>query len=304
MSEADDRWNRGPDAQGRTAPRADTPAQQGARIVVIDDDDLVRESLRQNLSDAGFEVRAFASGEAGLDHLCSSEGDDLVLLDWKMPGMDGIEVLRRLRQAGLEVPVIFLTALTDQNYEQAALQGGAVDFIDKTRGFPILLRRVNLILDGVKASAANLAAASAPVFRHGALELRRDAGRAFWQGQEVPLSFNEFRMIDLLATQPGRDVPYRALYDLVHGPGFVAGCGQEGYRSNVRAFIKRIRDKFRAIDEGWDLIENYSSFGYRWREGEAPPVGNGEPASTCAAGKAVAHLRLPKTDPLSLPGRW
>jgi two-component system, OmpR family, response regulator ChvI len=247
-------------------------AQPHARIVVVDDDDLVRDVLEWNLTDAEFEVRSFASGAAALSHLLRSKDDDVVLLDWKMPGMDGIEVLHRMRQAGVMVPVVFLTAMTDQMCEEVALRDGAVDFVEKARGFSILLHRVALILDGIKTPATSNAPDQELVFQSGDLQLKRDASRALWKGQEVSLSLNEFRMIDLLATQPGRHVPYRALYDLVRGPGFLSGCGPEGYRSNVRTFIKRIRAKFREIDAEWDLIENYSGFGYRWRERDGEPV--------------------------------
>jgi len=252
-----------------TQETASTPAQ--GRIVLVDDDGLFRESLGQNLIDAGFEVRSFESGEKALAHLLSGASEDVVLLDWKMPGINGIEVLRRLREARLDVPVIFLTVLGDQIYEEAALQGGAVDFVEKSRSFLILLRRINLILEGVKTGRSADAAAPAPagsVLQRGDLELRRDSGRAFWKGKEIPLSVTEFKMVDLMATRAGQDLRYRELYNLVHGEGFVAGYGAEGYRSNVRAFVKRIREKFRAVDENWDIIENYSGFGYRWRERE------------------------------------
>ena len=83
---------------------------------MVDDDALFRESLGQNLIDAGFDVHAFAGGEPALRHLLGERSDDLVLLDWKMPEMSGIEVLRRIRQAGLRVPVIFLTVQSDQIY--------------------------------------------------------------------------------------------------------------------------------------------------------------------------------------------
>jgi|GEM_PF-4262431 len=76
-------------------------------------------------------------------------------------------------------------------------------------------------------------------------------------------------MVDLLATRDGSDVSYRDLYNIVHGPGFSAGFGNEGYRSNVHAFIKRIRRKFRDLDGAFDEIEAHSGFGYRWREPEA-----------------------------------
>lgn len=241
-----------------------------ARVVLVDDDELFRESLGENLVDAGFEVLAFDGGEPALDHLLSDRnGDgDIVLLDWKMPDMNGIEVLRRMRQAGLEVPVIFLTVLTDQIYEEAALQGGAVDFIEKSRSFSILLKRINLILGGLKSGKSDELDDQAPVFLRGDLELRRETNRAFWKGQEVSLSITEFKMVDLLATRTGHDVRYRELYDLVHGENFAAGYGAEGYRSNVRAFVKRIRQKFRGVDPDFDEIENYSGFGYRWRERE------------------------------------
>jgi two-component system response regulator ChvI len=239
-----------------------------ARLVLVDDDDLFRESLGDNLADAGFTVTAFPGGEPAIAHLGAEKGCDIVLLDWKMPEMNGIEVLRRLRQVGNEVPVIFLTVLTDQIYEEAALQGGAVDFIEKSRSFAILLKRIHLILTGLKGRQADEPDAGEPLFVRGELELKRDVSRAFWRTREVTLSVTEFRMVDLLASRAGRDARYRELYDLVHGAGFAAGYGAEGYRSNVRAFVKRIRQKFREVDAEFDEIENYSGFGYRWRDRE------------------------------------
>lgn len=251
-------------------------ASPRGRVVLVDDDELFRESLGQNLVDAGFDVVSFGSGEPALAHLLGGKGGDIVLLDWKMPEMNGIEVLRRVRGAGIEVPVIFLTVLTDQIYEEAALQGGAVDFVEKSRSFAILLKRMTLILDGLKgakpapdaADATEVEGPGPAVLRRGPLELRRDTNRAFWKDKEVPLSITEFKMVDLLATRAGQDVRYRELYDLVHGEGFMAGYGNEGYRSNVRAFVKRIRQKFRDVDDSFDEIENYSGFGYRWSERE------------------------------------
>lgn len=247
------------------------------RILLVDDDELFRESLSMNLADAGFAVSEAETGAAALALLATPPPPDLVLLDWKMPGMNGIEALRRMRENGLTLPVIFLTALSNQIYEEAALQGGAVDFVEKTRSFGILLKRINLILAGAKGAGggavgpASAKAAETPgAGRIGGLELRRDSHRAFWNGREVPLSVTEFKMVELLVTETGRDVSYRALYDLVHGDGFAAGYGEEGYRGNVRAFMKRIRRKFRELDENFDEIESYSGFGYRWRKPSSP----------------------------------
>jgi two-component system response regulator ChvI len=169
-----------------------------------------------------------------------------------------------LRERGIATPVIFLTALSDETHEEAALAGGALDFIDKSRRIAILLRRIELIAESQKA-AAQPGQGGAAQFRLGELELRFDINRAFWRGQVIALTLTEFRMVSRLAMKPGEDVSYRELYDLVHGKDFVAGYGSDGYRTNVRTFIKRIRKKFRSIDDGFGSIENYASYGYRWR---------------------------------------
>lgn len=245
--------------QPQTVPSAAT------RVVVVDDDDLLRESLSQNLADSGFEVAEFPGGEGLLRWLEAGNLAELILLDWKMPGMNGIEVLRQLRHRAVPIPVIFLTVLSDQIYEEAALIGGAVDFIEKSRSFSILLKRINIILGGVKAQP-DAAAPAAPEqeVRIGDLVLRADSGRALWKAREVELTLTEFHIVRLLAESAGRDVGYRQIYDLVHGRGFSAGADDDGYRANVRAFIKRIRQKFRDIDDGFQQIENYPGFGYRW----------------------------------------
>lgn len=105
--------------------------------------------------------------------------------------------------------------------------------------------------------------------RGGPLRLYPDRRRASWKGREVSLTLREYAIVESLAQQPGRDLKYRSLYDLVRGSGFSAGTGEEGYQTNVRAFIKRIRRKFRDIDPDFNAIENYPRFGYRWREGPA-----------------------------------
>jgi two-component system response regulator ChvI len=234
-------------------------------VVLVDDDDLFRESLGRNLADAGYQVRDFARGAQALDHLlAASEQPGLVILDWRMPEMNGIEVLKRIRAANLDVPAIFLTALTDQIYEEAALATGAVDFVEKSRSFSILEKRIGLILDGAKArGAAN--SNEADTLTVGALTLRLKTSRATWADKPVELTLTEFKIVHLLVQKAGEDVPYRDIYDLVHGAGFLAGAGPEGFRANVRTFVKRIRQKFRDADPEFDMIGNYAGFGYRWK---------------------------------------
>ncbi|MBI5164880.1 MAG: response regulator transcription factor [Magnetospirillum sp.] len=236
-------------------------------VVLVDDDDLFRESLGRNLVDAGYAVRDFAKGAAALDHLLAGSPANLVILDWRMPEMNGIEVLKRIRGANLEVPAIFLTALTDQIYEEAALATGAIDFVEKSRSFSILEKRIGLILDGAKArSAANSNEADSVTL--GPLSLKLKISRATWREVPVELTLTEFKIVCRLAELAGQDVSYREIYDLVHGAGFLAGAGPEGFRANVRTFVKRIRQKFRDADPSFDQIGNYAGFGYRWKAEE------------------------------------
>ena len=98
--------------------------------------------------------------------------------------------------------------------------------------------------------------------------------RARLAGSPIDLTVTEFKIVALLVLRTGEDVAYREIYDLVHGKHFVAGYGEEGYRANVRTFIKRIRKKLRDVDPGCEHIQNYAGFGYRWipDRAETPPV--------------------------------
>jgi two-component system response regulator ChvI len=241
------------------------------RIVLVDDDDMFREALRNNLKDAGLDVLAFGDSRVALEHLRSDNSTTLALLDWKMPEMSGIELLRKMRQSEIDVPVVFLTVLGEPFYEETALADGAVDFIDKSRTFTIIQKRIEMILtrgrEAPEVSAGNDAAAIAV----GDLELNPSSCRAVWKGHQVDLTVAEFAVVEHLARNAGHDVRYRDLYNAVRGPGFAAGFGADGYRANVRSFVKRIRQKFRDLDDSFECIENYPGFGYRWT-GHGPSV--------------------------------
>jgi two-component system response regulator ChvI len=183
-----------------------------------------------------------------------------------MPVMNGLEVLRSLRRAGNTTPVIFLTVLSQDIYEEAALEGGAVDFIDKSRRLSILIKRLQLIAEGARPARAveTEGRHSGDVLHLGNLELRFDIHRASWAGALIDLTLTEFKIVALLALRTGETVSYREIYDLVHGKNFVAGYGDEGYRANVRTSIKRIRKKLHAVDPELEHIHNHTGFGYQW----------------------------------------
>jgi two-component system, OmpR family, response regulator ChvI len=241
------------------------PAEKAlkGRLLLVDDDASFCESLGRNLLEEGYEVTSSEGSEVALEYLAKDAAIDAVLLDWRMPNIDGLSLLRKMRERGHTMPVLFLTGLTDNVYEEAALALGAVDFISKSRSPSVILQRLSLIVDGRKRAVTS----DTEVIRRGKLELKPTIGRATWDNHRVELTLTEFMILQTLADVPKRDFSYREIYDLVRGEGFVAGWGEEGYRVNVRSFIKRIRHKFREIDHNFDCIKNYSGYGYYWDHG-------------------------------------
>jgi len=250
------------------APAGSDSRERAIRLVLVEDDDDFREAAAAELEDLGFEVECFAEGAAMLDGFAAGSTADLIVLDWDLPGPSGLDLIPRLRGAGVLLPVIMLTGRSTPRLESLALDHGAVDFVDKTRGLPILARRIRLILDQARKPEPMRAEEAMTV---GPLELQLRACRALWKGADVGLTLTEYKIVHLLVTNLGNPLTYREVHDTMHHAGFIAGSGEDGYRTNVRACIKRIRSKFRALDPGFACIANYPSFGYRWMVDPLPP---------------------------------
>ncbi len=175
--------------------------------------------MRLNPSDHDLDVVEFSGGQDALDFFTSNGKANVILLDWKMPGMDGLEVLRSLRGKDVDVPVVFLTVLSDEIYEEAALEKGAVDFIEKSRSFSIILRRMRNIAEGYRpASPAD--SENDNVISVGVLDLDTKSSRGYWKKRPVSLTLREFKIVALLVRRAGQDVTYREIYDVGHGADF------------------------------------------------------------------------------------
>ena len=239
-----------------------------AKILVVDDDEALAEMIGIVLRNDGFEPAFAADGTSALPAF-HRESPDLVLLDLMLPGIDGIEVCRLIR-AESDVPIVMLTAKSDTADVVRGLESGADDYVPKPFKPAEVTASIQTIL---RRSGGGRAAKT---LRVGPLEVQLEnylAAILTPSGKRrLDLTLTEFNIVRLMATRPGEDISYREIYDLVHGKGFVAGYGPAGYRANVRAFIKRIRQKFRMVDGDFDLIDNYPGFGYRWSD---DPVGGG-----------------------------
>ena len=237
------------------------------RVLHVEDDPNCREAIADQLSDHGFVVRSFADAMSLAGGLAASREADIILLDWDLPGVSGIELLVVLRQCGVNLPVAFLTGYGFTPQENLAFETGAVDFIDKARGIEILARRLRRLLRAPKSEAVP---SLASLVVCGKLVLNPNVGRAHWNDCDVGLTLVEYNIVNLLASKAGRWVTYRAIYDCVHYEGFIGGSGEDGYRINVRGMIKRIRRKFLRCDETFAEIQNFVGFGYRWADPTDP----------------------------------
>jgi two-component system, OmpR family, response regulator ChvI len=233
------------------------------RVLLIEDDPIDRGFLADQLSKQGFTVRRFEDGASLLGARDAAHDADVIVLYCDRPKISDIDLLVKLRQQGINVPVVLLTARALPSHECLALDRGAVDVICKSRGPEVLVRRLRSV---VKASRRTDQLQSDRSVICGKLLLHPDVSRAYWQDADLDLTLGEYNIVHMLASNVSRYVTYRAIYDRMHHEGFIAGNGPDGYRANVRSAIKRIRNKFRDLDPTFDKIENYTGFGYCWRK--------------------------------------
>jgi len=236
------------------------------RVLLVEDDQNYREALTDELSDHGISLHSFADGASLLQALDDGVDADVIILDWALPNTSGIDLLPQMRRRGVNLPVVFLTGRASTTYESLAFDRGAIDFIDKVRGTDVLVRRLRRIVQATKSAPAP---AAGDRLVCGKLVLRPSVSRAYWNGADVGLTVGEYNIVHLLASNAGRSLTYRAIYDRLHYQGFIAGDGLHGYRANVRSAIKRIRNKFRDRDSDFAEIENYAAFGYCWGKPES-----------------------------------
>jgi len=232
------------------------------RVLFVEDDENYREIVGSELAWHGFSVRSFADGPSLLGSLDTAAEADVIILDWRLPNISGIDLLPQLRERGVNLPVVFLTSHPQPAYEKLAFERGAIDFIDKTRGVEILVKRLRLVSEPGRPAANS--AADKPIVC-GELALSPTTHRAYWKEVDVGLTVTEYDVVRLLASNVGRYQAYRTIYDLQYYEGFLAGQGNHGYRTNVRSTIRRIRNKLCALDPTFAEIENSAAHGYRWR---------------------------------------
>jgi two-component system response regulator ChvI len=229
-------------------------------IALVDDDRNILTSVSIALEAEGYRIMTYTDGSSALDGFKSSP-PDLAILDIKMPRMDGMETLRRLRQKS-DIPVIFLTSKDEEIDELFGLKMGADDFIRKPFSQRLLVERVKAVLRRVspKDATAVKEVDAAKVLERGLLRMDPERHTCTWKGDQVTLTVTEFLILQSLAARPGVVKSRNALMD--------AAYDDQVYVDDrtIDSHIKRLRKKFKATDDNFDMIETLYGVGYRFKE--------------------------------------
>jgi two-component system response regulator ChvI len=228
-------------------------------IALVDDDRNILTSVTMTLEAEGYTVRSFTDGESAL-HGMTTKPVDLAVLDVKMPRMDGMELLQRLRKQS-SVPVIFLTSKDEEVDEVMGLRLGADDYITKPFSQRLLLERIRALLrrnDTARGEGAGAPAAG--VITRGELTLDEARHLCTWQGKHVSLTVTEFLLVKALAARPGMVKSRDQLIDAAYGDSIYVDD------RTIDSHVKRIRKKFKQTDNEFQQIETLYGIGYRYKD--------------------------------------
>ncbi len=231
-------------------------------IALVDDDRNILTSVSIALQAEGYATRVYSDGETALKALVDNP-PDLAVLDVKMPRMDGMELLRRLREVS-ELPVIFLTSKDEEVDEALGLATGADDYIAKPFSQRLLIARIRAILRRAEmrakpADAERQADEPAQIAR-GRLVMDPARHRVSWDGMDVTLTVTEFMILEALAQRPGVVKSRNQLMDVAYQDDIYVDD------RTIDSHIKRLRRKFRAVDPEFKAIETLYGVGYRFGE--------------------------------------
>jgi two-component system response regulator ChvI len=225
-------------------------------IAVVDDDQNILTSVSMTLEAEGYRTATYADGRSALDGL-QSDPPDLAILDIKMPRMDGMETLRRLREKS-DLPVVFLTSKAEEIDELFALKMGADDFVRKPFSRSLLLERIKAVLRRHEFIPKEPGGTKA--LEHGHLRMDPQRHTCTWNNEPVLLTVTEFLLLQALALRPGVFKSRNALMD--------AAYDDQVYVEDrtIDSHIKRLRKKLKQVDASCEVIETIYGVGYRLKE--------------------------------------
>jgi two-component system KDP operon response regulator KdpE len=225
--------------------------KHGARILVVDDEPQIRRSLQINLEAKGYTVVTAEAGEQAMQAMASHK-PDVIVMDLLLPGMDGIELTRQVRQHSA-VPIIFLSAIGEERKKVEALEMGADDYVTKPFSMEELLARIKSVLRRITGAHG-----SQPVFICGELAVDFDRREVRLGGEPVKLTPTEHDLLKYMIEHAGKVLTHRMLLTAVWGPGYVEEA------QYLRVFVGQLRKKLERNPASPKFILTDAGIGYRF----------------------------------------
>ncbi|MGR3492723.1 MAG: response regulator transcription factor [Shimia sp.] len=231
-----------------------------SKIALVDDDRNILTSVSMTLEAEGFDVETYNDGQQALDAF-NKTMPDMAVLDIKMPRMDGMDLLQRMRQK-TSIPVIFLTSKDDEIDEVLGLRMGADDYVKKPFSQRLLVERIRALLRRQEAISGDVVAETedAKVMTRGELSMDPLRHAVKWKGRDVSLTVTEFLLLQALAQRPGFVKSRDQLMDVAYDDQVYVDD------RTIDSHIKRLRKKMRAVDDEFSAIETLYGIGYRYNE--------------------------------------
>jgi two-component system, OmpR family, response regulator ChvI len=228
------------------------------KVALVDDDQNILTTVSILLESEGFTVDKYSDGEAALEGLADNP-PDLAVLDIKMPRMDGMELLNRLRRVS-NLPVIFLTSKDDEIDEFLGLKMGADDYVRKPFSQRLLVERIRTVLRRHNSNKGESDTSEEEILVRGKLRLDSVRHACFWDGREVTLTVTEFMLLHALALRPGHVKSRDQLMDAAYDDNIYVDD------RTIDSHIKRLRKKIKATDSEFSAIETLYGVGYRFKD--------------------------------------
>ncbi|WP_226782170.1 response regulator transcription factor [Oceaniglobus trochenteri] len=231
-----------------------------SRIALVDDDRNILTSVSMTLEAEGFEVETYNDGQAALDAF-NKRLPDMAVFDIKMPRMDGMDLLQRVRQK-TAMPVIFLTSKDDEIDEVLGLRMGADDYVKKPFSQRLLVERIRALLRRQEVISGDdvTEAEASQVMQRGELSMDPLRHAVVWKGKDVSLTVTEFLLLQALAQRPGFVKSRDQLMDVAYDDQVYVDD------RTIDSHIKRLRKKMRSVDNDFSAIETLYGIGYRYNE--------------------------------------
>lgn len=229
------------------------------KIILVDDDANILTSVSMAFEEEGFEVKTYNDGIEALRGLQENPAD-LAIIDIKMPRMDGLELLTKIRQFS-SIPIIFLSSKDDEVDQLLGLRSGADDYITKPFSQRLLIERTRALLRRIDSSDVDHEITdSIEILTNGKLFLDPKRHYCMWNQKPVVLTVTEFLILQSLARHPGHVKNREQLMDAAYGDNIYVDD------RTIDSHIKRLRKKFKSIDKSFNQIETLYGIGYRYRE--------------------------------------